>query len=442
MLETARNAYILFGIEPTKDLGGGQRGAAGAARRRRRGFHVVRLRRIARSRATCCCRSARSPRPPARSSMPKVVGRASTPRRTSRRRAPGLARATRARQRARVAEVRVPRLRVMSSAALESEIQTERARCCRPKRRTRALSRPSLRRAAPSTARCSTCRSTPSMRSSGVPSRCKRPCSASRGRRERSAAAIQRVLGDCPAGAAARHRQRAEDRRGAGSADLGCRVLHVLGAQDPRLDARAPRAEPRRLEGVLQPFADVIKMLFKEIVLPAKANRFLFLTAPVLVARAGVCGVGRRAAVSDTFVIADIDAGLLYVLALTSLGIYGVILAGWASNSKYAFLGAMRSAAQMVAYEIAMGFALVGVLMAGGSLNLGDIILAQQGTSIRAGSSGRCSRCSSSTSSRVWPKPIARRSTSPRASPRSSRASMSSTRASRSACSSSPSTRT
>jgi NADH-quinone oxidoreductase subunit H len=82
---------------------------------------------------------------------------------------------------------------------------------------------------------------------------------------------------------------------------------------------------------------------------------------------------------SDTFVIADIDAGLLYVLSLTSLGIYGIILAGWASNSKYAFLGAMRSAAQMVAYEIAMGFALVGVLMAGGSLNLGDIILAQEG---------------------------------------------------------------
>ena len=85
---------------------------------------------------------------------------------------------------------------------------------------------------------------------------------------------------------------------------------------------------------------------------------------------------------SDTFVIAEIDAGLLYVLALTSLGVYGVIIAGWASNSKYAFLGAMRCAAQIVAYEIAMGFALVGVLMAGGSLKLGDIVLAQQGTSI------------------------------------------------------------
>jgi NADH-quinone oxidoreductase subunit H len=82
---------------------------------------------------------------------------------------------------------------------------------------------------------------------------------------------------------------------------------------------------------------------------------------------------------SDTFVIADIDAGLLYVLALTSLGIYGIILAGWASNSKYAFLGAMRSAAQMVAYEIAMGFALVGVLMAAQSLNLGEIVVSQVG---------------------------------------------------------------
>jgi NADH-quinone oxidoreductase subunit H len=86
--------------------------------------------------------------------------------------------------------------------------------------------------------------------------------------------------------------------------------------------------------------------------------------------------------IDPRFVIADINAGLLYVLAMTSLGVYGVILAGWASNSKYAFLGAMRSAAQIVAYEIAMGFALIGVLMAGGSLNLGDIVLAQEGTSI------------------------------------------------------------
>ena len=140
------------------------------------------------------------------------------------------------------------------------------------------------------------------------------------------------------------------------------------------------RIGPNRVgwKGVLQPFADVIKMLLKEIIVPRSANRFLFLTAPVL-ALVPAFAVWAVVPLSDTFVIADIDAGLLYVLSLTSLGIYGIILAGWASNSKYAFLGAMRSAAQMVAYEIAMGFALVGVLMAGGSLNLGDIILAQQG---------------------------------------------------------------
>jgi NADH-quinone oxidoreductase subunit H len=140
------------------------------------------------------------------------------------------------------------------------------------------------------------------------------------------------------------------------------------------------RIGPNRVgwKGLLQPFADVIKMLLKEVVVPANANRFLFLTAPVL-SLVPAFAVWAVVPMNDVFVIADIDAGLLYVLALTSLGIYGVILAGWASNSKYAFLGAMRSAAQMVAYEIAMGFALVGVLMAGGSLNLGEIILAQQG---------------------------------------------------------------
>jgi NADH-quinone oxidoreductase subunit H len=143
------------------------------------------------------------------------------------------------------------------------------------------------------------------------------------------------------------------------------------------------RVGPNRVgwKGLLQPFADVIKMLLKEIVIPSSANRFLFLTAPVL-SLVPALAVWAVVPLSDTFVIANIDAGLLYVLALTSLGIYGIILAGWASNSKYAFLGAMRSAAQMVAYEIAMGFALVGVLMAGGSLNLGEIILAQQGTSV------------------------------------------------------------
>ena len=130
--------------------------------------------------------------------------------------------------------------------------------------------------------------------------------------------------------------------------------------------------------GLLQPFADVIKLLLKEIIVPSQSNRFLFVIAPLLSSDAGARDLGGDAA-DDWFVIADIDAGLLYVLALTSLGVYGVILAGWATNSKYAFLGAMRSAAQIVAYEIAMGFALVGVLMAGGSLNLGEIVEAQAG---------------------------------------------------------------
>jgi NADH-quinone oxidoreductase subunit H len=143
------------------------------------------------------------------------------------------------------------------------------------------------------------------------------------------------------------------------------------------------RIGPNRVgwKGVLQPFADVLKMLIKEVVVPASSNKFLFLTAPVL-SLVPALVVWAVVPFSESFVLANIDAGLLYVLALTSLGVYGVILAGWASNSKYAFLGAMRSAAQIVAYEIAMGFALVGVLMAGGSLNLGEIIRAQEGTSI------------------------------------------------------------
>jgi NADH-quinone oxidoreductase subunit H len=132
------------------------------------------------------------------------------------------------------------------------------------------------------------------------------------------------------------------------------------------------------LRGWAQPFADVVKLLLKEIIVPGRASRTLFLLAPLVVL---VPALAAWAVVpfSPEFVLADIDAGLLYVLALTSMGVYGVILAGWASNSKYAFLGAMRSAAQMVAYEIAMGFALVGVLMAAGSLNLGEIVRAQDG---------------------------------------------------------------
>jgi NADH-quinone oxidoreductase subunit H len=132
------------------------------------------------------------------------------------------------------------------------------------------------------------------------------------------------------------------------------------------------------LPGIFQPFADVIKLLIKEVVIPAESNKVLFRIAP-MITLIPAFAIWAVIPLSPNMVIADVNAGLLYVLALTSVGVYGVILAGWASNSKYAFLGAMRSAAQIVAYEIAMGFALVGVIMAAGSLSLGDITKAQEG---------------------------------------------------------------
>ncbi len=141
------------------------------------------------------------------------------------------------------------------------------------------------------------------------------------------------------------------------------------------------RIGPNRVgpRGWLQPIADAVKLLFKEVIIPTRANRFLFFIAPIL-AIGPALAAWAVIPFADGLILADINAGLLYVLALTSLGVYGVIIAGWASNSKYALLGAMRSAAQIVAYEIAMGFALVGVLMASGSLNLGEIVQAQQGS--------------------------------------------------------------
>ena len=131
-------------------------------------------------------------------------------------------------------------------------------------------------------------------------------------------------------------------------------------------------------KGVLQAFADVFKLLFKEVIQPSAAQRALYILAPMIAlvpafAAWAVVPFDARAVISNA------NAGLLYLLAMTSLGVYGIIIAGWASNSKYAFLGAMRSAAQVVSYEIAMGFALVGVLIAAGSLNLTDIVMAQAG---------------------------------------------------------------
>ncbi|HEX5092315.1 MAG TPA: NADH-quinone oxidoreductase subunit NuoH [Burkholderiales bacterium] len=135
--------------------------------------------------------------------------------------------------------------------------------------------------------------------------------------------------------------------------------------------------------GLLQPIADGIKLLFKEIILPTRASPGLFVLGPIMLMMPALAAWA-VIPFAPELVLADVNAGLLYLLALTSFGVYGVIISGWASNSKYAFLGAMRSAAQMVSYELAMGFALVVVLMVSGSLNLSDIV-AQQGRGYFAG---------------------------------------------------------
>jgi len=140
------------------------------------------------------------------------------------------------------------------------------------------------------------------------------------------------------------------------------------------------RKGPNRVgyKGILQPIADAIKLLMKEQVVPSGASKALFLIAPVI-SVAPALAAWAIIPFTPSWVIADVDAAILVMLAMTSLGIYGVIIAGWASNSKYAFLGAMRAAAQMVAYELAMGFALVGALMAGQSMRLSDIVARQDG---------------------------------------------------------------
>jgi NADH-quinone oxidoreductase subunit H len=131
--------------------------------------------------------------------------------------------------------------------------------------------------------------------------------------------------------------------------------------------------------GLIQPLADGVKLLFKEIIIPSGSNKFLFIAAPIL-GLAPALAAWAVMPFSEGMALTNINAGLLYILAMTSLAVYGIIIAGWASNSKYAFLGAVRSAAQIVSYEIAMGFALVCVLMASQSMNLGDIVKGQQGS--------------------------------------------------------------
>ena len=130
--------------------------------------------------------------------------------------------------------------------------------------------------------------------------------------------------------------------------------------------------------GLFQPLADGLKLLMKETIIPAGASRALFIMAPMIMFTLGL--VGWAVIPFDShLVLADINVGILYVFAVSSLGVYGIIIAGWASNSKYGFLGAMRSAAQMVSYEVSIGFVLVTVLLAAGSLNLRDIVEAQKG---------------------------------------------------------------
>jgi len=158
-------------------------------------------------------------------------------------------------------------------------------------------------------------------------------------------------------------------------------VAYITLAERKVIGYMQVRIGPNRVgpRGLLQPIADAIKLIMKETIVPTRANNILFLIAPVLTF---VPAIAAFAVVpfDEGLLLSDLDAGLLYILAMTSMGVYGVIIAGWASNSKYAFLGALRSAAQIVSYEIAMGFALVCVLMAGGSLNIVDIVEKQQGS--------------------------------------------------------------
>jgi hypothetical protein len=178
--------------------------------------------------------------------------------------------------------------------------------------------------------------------------------------------------------------------------------------------------------GLIQPIADGLKLLLKEVVIPTGSDKSVFLLAPMF-AFAPALAAWAVVPFNDTLVLANVNASLLYIMSITSIGVYGIILSGWASNSKYAFLGGMRSAAQMISYEVAMGLALVVVLMVSNSLNLGDIVKGRggaisptRGSDSCRGTGCRCCRCSSFIWCRSSPRPTVRHSIWRKANPRSS----------------------